>query len=366
MASSSRESRTYSSRSSEGERKHRKRYSLRIEFLDDEENELDRSSGTASRESRRSTDRSHADAESRRPEQANRRRKAASTSSSTAGVVGTGDRRDLPQGPRPAAADRDPRPRTGARDMRASVHGDEDYFSAVGDHLSEIYDRNMSMRDRDGQDLLERFERQMSMRDRDGNNPDRRRGPHKSRQKPAYRPAATQTNTRAHGSYASFSAPMYPPLPVPGPPFTQYPGPNLGFLDGTVQDAYFHGFREGQRLAAQMQQPYIPAYPHPHPPPPPPPPQPSRPASLPTPPPEPGIQPPQPLSNRGRDQPSGNQQQQQQQQQQWRLPRSIFPSFFGGGGGGGGGAREQEQGPRPRPRRSSESRSSVRSHRHRR
>ncbi|KAI1777221.1 hypothetical protein F4818DRAFT_341189 [Hypoxylon cercidicola] len=200
-------------RAPEGHR-HRQRYSLRIEFLDDEEEEeLNRVWEASGRRSRRHTrevsaSRSRDQAEPDRPRGSEQRSRRASVAS-TAAVVGSRNR-----------GDPTPLPSSDTHQARQP---------------SESASR-MSVRHHDGAALPERFPRPMSVHERESNTG----RPHPASRRRAS-DAGTQTAVRGYDPYSTSTSPPPPRPPAQGQGQTR--------RDRSVENAYFDGFLMGQRLA---------------------------------------------------------------------------------------------------------------------
>ncbi|KAI0138985.1 hypothetical protein F4776DRAFT_45449 [Hypoxylon sp. NC0597] len=246
QSSPSRGPRSRSNRTFDREHKRPKRYSLRIELLDDDDDdevEQDRNStGQPSRLTRgTSTPRRDIDARQKHPQRTGRRSRRASVSSTTAVV---GDRNLSSTSVRPPLSEQGRREGTTSSSTRPSRQGSKDHVAAAD--LSEAFNQHMSMRDRDEADLPQRFERQMSIQD--VGSAGRRSGPnnHRKRGNLSYKHAYAQTDIRGLEAHIIF-APLYP-APIPNPLFTRSPASG-GHPNAEVA-AYNNGFFLGRQLAS--------------------------------------------------------------------------------------------------------------------
>ncbi|KAI0836423.1 hypothetical protein F5Y06DRAFT_305396 [Hypoxylon sp. FL0890] len=268
-SSPSHESHSRSSRSVDRELKRRKRYSLRIEVLDDDDDDeddevSDRRRKGADHPSRSTkgtpTSRSGADGRREHPQETSRKSRQASVRSITA-VVGSNNPSSTSVQPPPSERDR--RDSSKQRGPRPSWQGSEDYVTAA--ELSEAFNQRMSMRDRDEAELPRNFARQSSIRDQDDTGERSSSSSHR-RKKPSYKHAYTQTDLKGLDAYSIYG-PFYPP-PALGIPFVRSPGPGEQF--NAEMAAYNNGFLLGRQLASShMPQPqhYNPHVPPPAPPP---------------------------------------------------------------------------------------------------
>ncbi|KAI1458177.1 hypothetical protein F4805DRAFT_150217 [Annulohypoxylon moriforme] len=328
-SSSSQGSGSRYSRSTGEEPKRRKRYSLRIEFLDDDDDiELDRSLETAARR-RRSNQRSSSSPRTsngpsenaRDPSQRSRR----TSVNSIAAVIGPGNRGGPPltTARPPSARGRHEATRTHAN------HTNQHEGNPVPtvEQLSEDFNRHMSVRDRSDPDLTERFQQQMSLNDAEPSPPHNHRS-RRTSQKSAY----TQTDLRGLG-WSTLNLDQRPPTPIPA--FLHPHSSNSSQDHRNIEAVYREGFEAGRRSATSQHRtnthssPLIPPVPSPAP-------APARQGGAA---PYPYISPPRPISRQGtpipssaRNRPADNRsrtrsrerQEQPQQQQQSRGLRQLF------------------------------------------
>ncbi|KAL7622433.1 hypothetical protein AAE478_007938 [Parahypoxylon ruwenzoriense] len=269
-------------RSTERESRRCKRYSLRIEFLDDDDAAAENHSAKHERPQRqqqqqqqdRQTKRSGKRTSGIRSSTANveieeepdARSRRSSVCSSTDAVIGTGSRQD----DSPVAAPQLSHKRNSSRAPRQR-HSD------IEDQLAEYFARQASFRDRyverDERGLPQRFARQMSLRDQEGPARDPKdRKQHKTapsspflrlpRYNPNYTSSSTQTDSRYSVPRREHESSIRPPIlghDSLQPP-RRSPGPNQGAAAATspidpralVDRAYNDGFLAGQRMAAAM------------------------------------------------------------------------------------------------------------------
>ncbi|KAI0888111.1 uncharacterized protein GGS22DRAFT_155102 [Annulohypoxylon maeteangense] len=249
QSSSSHGSGSRSSRSTGEEPKRRKRYSLRIEFLDDDDDIEFERSREAARQQRRSEQgfASSPRASNGRPEnprETSQRSRQASVSS-TAAAIGTGNRRvSAPMSARPPSA----RGRYEGTRSHASHTGQrEENPTPTVEQLTQDFDRHMTVQDRSDSDLPSRFQRQMSLR----HSPPPP-NPHRDR-KPSRKHAYTQTDLRGLG-WSTLNLSHRPATPIPA--FLHAHSSPTTHDHRTIEAVYREGFEAGQRSAAS---PLIPA-----------------------------------------------------------------------------------------------------------
>ncbi|KAI2464728.1 hypothetical protein F4781DRAFT_436127 [Annulohypoxylon bovei var. microspora] len=244
---SSHGSNSHSSRSTGEEPKRRKRYSLRIEFLDDDEDfELDGSRDTIHRQKRSdrgaSSSRGTSNGQPEHSRETRRRPRRASVCS-TAAVIGSGNRSDPPLTSTPPSSDRGRREGTRLDASHTSQRKGNNLPTI--EQLSQDFSRKMSVQDRSETDLPDRFQRQMSLRDHDPI-AERSTSHNRRSKKPSRKSAYTQTDIWGVGM---FSTPD--PFRRPSTSSTPYPGPfplNQDYLN--IESVYLEGFHAGKRQAA--------------------------------------------------------------------------------------------------------------------
>ncbi|OTA61614.1 hypothetical protein K449DRAFT_382982 [Hypoxylon sp. EC38] len=222
-----------------------KRYSLRIEFLDDDGDDVEKDRGSANhpRRSNQGTSNSRMSAGTRpeHPQETGRRSRQASVSSTTAVV---GGRNPSSTSIRPLPSEQERRETTTSRGTRPSLQPGEDYVTAA--ELSETFNPHISMRGRDEAGLPQQFERHMSIRDRRDTGRHSSSNSYRKRGNVPYKHACTQTDIGGLEAHILFS-PLYPGS-IPRPIFTR--SPRSGEPLSAEIIAYNNGILLGRQLAS--------------------------------------------------------------------------------------------------------------------
>ncbi|KAI1440282.1 hypothetical protein F5Y02DRAFT_432464 [Annulohypoxylon stygium] len=240
-SSSSHGSGSHSSRSTVDEPKRRKRYSVRIEFLDDDDDmEIDgRREPTHRQRSSQGPSSSQRREATNQPERSGTSQYSRRTStSSTSAVVGSVDRngtsQSLPARP-PSARSQHERARSHVSntDQRRESH------APTVEQLSRDFNRRLSVRDRSDADLPTRFQHQMSLNDHHISTTSLP-VPHRPKtQKPPPKHADTQTDLQGLG----WSSLHLPTTAIPNPGHPEQCQLN-------IEAAFRKGVEEGKRQAS--------------------------------------------------------------------------------------------------------------------
>ncbi|KAI1086035.1 hypothetical protein F5B19DRAFT_201257 [Rostrohypoxylon terebratum] len=247
-SSSSHVSGSHTSRSIIDEPKRRKRYSVRIEVLDDDDNMETDGRRESTHRQRRS---SQGPPSPQRKSAANQRERSGTghhsrrtSMSSTSAVVGSVDRNSGPPSTpaRPPSA-REQRERTGSH--ASPTNQRRESRASTVDELSKDFNRRLSVKDHSDADLPTRFQTQMSLHDHTSASASPLPIPQRPKpKKPARKHANTQTDLQGLG---------WSKLNLSTTPTAFTHTPHRGHPEQcqrNIEAAYRQGVEEGQRLVA--------------------------------------------------------------------------------------------------------------------